>query len=420
MPSLLGTTILGFAGYSMLIAIAPLWAVQGGANEAGAGLVTTVLMAATVLSQFLVHWALRRWGWTRVLTVGLVFLGLPSVAFTLGDALPWILALSALRGIGFGVITVCGSSAVAELTDESVRGRAVGLYGLAIAFPQFLLVPTSALMVDVLPPWVVFLLGAAPLLGLPFAVALGRRLDRSSPGLGDAAAGAAQVSSGAVPDIADDAAADTECYAEARGGVGAAGTETPDRSRSAGASLLFVLVPTIALLAVTAPGGAVLSFAPQFAPGATIALLALLAFTASSAISRWLVGGLADRFGPFWLLPAFLAVGVAGLLITVGAIAGGESAAPGLLLGMTLVGIAYGSVQNLTLVAAFAVAGRRRDLASTVWNIGFDAGTGAGSLLVGGIAAGSSFSGGFMATAVFAGITALGMAAAAFAFRRIS
>mgnify|MGYP005810701379 CR=1 FL=1 len=55
MPALLVLTASGFAGFSALLPVVPLWAVDGGANEAGAGLVNGVLLLATVLTQPFVH-----------------------------------------------------------------------------------------------------------------------------------------------------------------------------------------------------------------------------------------------------------------------------------------------------------------------------------------------------------------------------
>ena len=79
-----------------------------------------------------------------------------------------------------------------------------------------------------------------------------------------------------------------------------------------------------------------------------------------------------------------------------------------LVLGMTVVGVSYGSLQNLTLVAAFAaVPARQHSTASAVWNIGFDAGTGLGSLVVGFIAAGTSFSVGLLTTAAVCVVAAV-------------
>jgi hypothetical protein len=51
-------------------------------------------------------------------------------------------------------------------------------------------------------------------------------------------------------------------------------------------------------------------------------------------------------------------------------------------LGSMLFGVGYGAAQNLTLLQAVARA-RRQDVASAVWNIGFDAGTATGALLTG-------------------------------------
>ncbi|MGF0114697.1 MFS transporter [Promicromonospora sp. Marseille-Q5078] len=363
---LLAMSALGFSGYALLLPAAPLWAVRGGASEGGAGLVNAVLMLATVLTQTTVPWLLRRVGWRLTMTVGVVLLGVPSLLFMATDQLPWLLALSAVRGTGFAVLTVCGSSAVAALVDGPRHGRAIGLYGLSIAFPQLVLVPSAAWVAEALDFRVVFALGALPALAVPFAAVLGRRLD----GL----------------ERRDD---DAEGAAPAADGAGR------------GRTLLALVMPSLVLLAVTTPGGALLTFAPQFAGGAGAAVAGLLGFTAATALSRWGVGGLADRFGPRVFLAPLLVVCAGGLVLCATAIAQGGARPALLVLGMTVVGVSYGSLQNLTLVAAFAaVPARQHSTASAVWNIGFDAGTGLGSLVVGFIAAGTSFSVGLLTTAV--------------------
>lgn len=374
MRPLLGMSALGFAGYGLLMPIAPMWAVQGGADEAGAGSVNAVLMLATVVAQIGVHPAIRTVGWRATLTVGMLALGLPSLAFVVSDALWWILVLSAVRGIGFAVLTVGGASAVAELVDASERGRAVGLYGVSIALPQLLLVPAGPVLTHVAPPWLVFVLGSVPVAAVPLVLALGARLD-------------ARAATGHADEATD-------------GGLGRA--------------ILLLAVPSLALLAVTTPGGALLSFAPQLTDSALVAAIALLGFTGTTMLARWLVGGIADRSGPFLPQPILLGVGAVGLACTAWAVAVGDEA--WLVGGMLLAGIAYGGIQNVTLVAAFAMAPRRRDLASTVWNIGFDAGTGAGSLVVGAIAAGASFTVGLAWTAV--GCVVAAAATAVLAWRR--
>src|SRR5690606_34434637 len=87
MPALIGMVTAGFAGYALLMPIAPLWAARGGADEAGVGAVTGVFMLFTVLVQIFVPEAIRRFGWTPVLVVGLFLLGAPSLAHLLSDAL---------------------------------------------------------------------------------------------------------------------------------------------------------------------------------------------------------------------------------------------------------------------------------------------------------------------------------------------
>jgi predicted MFS family arabinose efflux permease len=64
---------------------------------------------------------------------------------------------------------------------------------------------------------------------------------------------------------------------------------------------------------------------------------------------------------------------------------------------MVVVGLGYGAMQNLTLVISFAAVSRRHhNLASAVWNVGFDAGTALGSVAVGAITAGTSFAAAFL------------------------
>jgi len=379
MRPLLTMTALGFAGVSALLPAAPLWARHIGADEGGAGLVNAVLMLATVAFQTMVPWALRTAGWRVTLAIGLVLLGLPSAFFALATTLPAVLALSAVRGAGFAVLTVCGASAVAHLVAPSHRGRAIGAYGLSIALPQVVLVPVAPLVAEQLGFGIVFAFGALPVLAVPFAMALGARID------------------GRVPDAAEPSSSPT------------------------GRAVLALLVPAIVLLAVTTPGGALVTFAPQLPFDAVITTLGLLALTGIAAFCRWLAGGLADRYGPHRFVWPLLVLCAAALALVSWAIASGSPAA--LIVGMLGVGIAYGALQNLTLVISFSVVpSRMRDTASTVWNIGFDAGTGLGSLAVGFIAAGTSFGVAFLITAalalVVAAITAARLVAATARARR--
>ena len=364
MPALVGMVVAGFAGYALLMPVAPLWVVGGGADEAGAGLVTGVFMLFTVLVQLFVPAALRHFGWTPVLIAGMLLLGLPAFAHVLSDGLLPILLLAAVRGAGFAVLTVCGSGAVAELVEPARRGRAIGAFGLGIAGPQVLLLPVAPWIAEHLGFWLVFLFATAPVLGIIAAVRLGRHID-------------------ALP-------AHTDPFDETHRGVRRYAALVP---------------PMLLLLGVTLAGGALITFVPQFGVSPTITMIGLLLLTGLAALTRWGVGHLSDRFGAGRLLWPFVLVTVAGLVATAWAAAGvGREGM--LLAGMALVGIAYGALQNLTLGVAFSAVPRRDQVvASAVWNIGFDAGTGLGAVVVGLLASAFSFPPALLVAAALALLT---------------
>ena len=344
MPLLVAMTLLGFSGYAALLPVAPLWAVHGGAGSMGAGLVNGVLMLFTVLTQLVVPASLRRFGWAPVLAAGMLLLGLPAAAFALSDGLIAVLALSAVRGLGVGVLTVTGSALVAELVEPARRGQAIGVYGLAVAGPQVLFISGGPWIVENLGFGLIFAIGVLPAVGVVPAIMLGRRAER-------------------VP-------------------------STGER-----APYLQLLRPMVLLLGVTLAGGALFTFMAPMSDSAGLSTLALLCMTVFAAIARWRAGTLSDRFGPHVFIWPLVLVTAAGMAVMAWAVRDPHATvAPALLLGATLVGISYGALQNLTLVVAFrAVSRPHYGSASAVWNIGFDTGTGLGSVMIGMIAGGSSF-----------------------------
>jgi MFS family permease len=371
MPALLAVTFTGFSGYAALIAVAPLWAVRGGSDEVGAGLVNAVLLLSTVAAQPFVPRVLARFGQSAVIGGGLVLLGLPALGYGLSDALLPVLAMSALRGIGFAVLTVIGSATVALLVPPARLGAAIGVYGLGIALPMLLLLPASVPIADSLGFWVVFVLGALPLLGIPAVPALARAVTRNqSP--------AAHSGSEAVSDAAS---------APDAGVRSSLTTPTPGRFdilRRVGPSMII-------LLSVTLSGGALMTFLPQLVPSSGLAALCLFLISLGAAFSRWLAGSLADRAGPKpFLVPLLLLTGLG-----MAGVAWWVLRAPpvwALLLAVTVVGLGYGALQNLTLMVAFQAVSRDRvNQASAAWNMGFDAGTGLGALVTGYLATAFSF-----------------------------
>jgi predicted MFS family arabinose efflux permease len=342
MRALVGVTVLGFASYCLTLASLPAYAALGGARESIAGLVTAALLLVTIAGQSAVPTAVARFGEARVLAAGLVALGAPSPLYAVDDGLAWLSALSAVRGLGFAVITVLGASLAARVAPAERRGESVGIYGLAIAVPNLVAVPAGvALVLDGHVGWLAWL-AASPLLGLVLVPALFRTLPPGPP---------------------------------------------PGPSGAGRAAAWAALAPSVVLFVVTLAGGGLVTFVPIERPDGALATVALLVFGITGAITRWRSGLLADRLGgAALLLPGAVVVAAVGML----AVALGLVAGDGWLLGGAAVfGAGFGAAQNLTLLAAFRRAGEGgTTAASAMWNASFDAGTAAGALLLGLLAAG--------------------------------
>jgi MFS family permease len=338
--ALAGATVLGFTSFTLTLASLPAYAVAGGAATDIAGLVTAVFLAATVAGQSAVPALTARFGPGPVLAVGLVALGAPSPLYAVDDGLLWLSAVSAVRGLGFAVLTVLGATLAARVAPPERRGESIGLYGLAIAVPNLAFVPAGvALVLGGHAAWMAWL-AAAPVLALPLVPGVVRGV-RAAPHTGTA---------------------------------------------SSRAAVLAALTPSAVLLVVTLAGGGLVTFLPIERPDGVLATATLLVFGLTAALGSWRAGVLADRAGTRLLLPLALLLSAGGMAV----VALGLSAGAGwVLAGAAVFGAGYGAVQNLTLVTAFARAGEGgATTASAVWNASFDAGTAVGALVLGLVAAG--------------------------------
>lgn len=348
MPALVGMSLLGFTSFFLTLSSLPVYVVEQGVPEALAGLVTTVMLVATVACQVLVPTAVRRIGQPATLAVGLIALGAPTPLLLLRDDLWWLLLVSAVRGLGFAILTVLTPLVATQIAPPGSHGRAIGLYGLAVAVPNVFAVPAAVALTDAGHFPVVAILGAVPVLAVPL--------------------------------------------------VGRFPQPPPRGERRAGAARLPVLslAGVLALLlAMTLSGGGIFAIVPVQLSGSGAAVTwALLLLGVTSALARWRAGSLADRAGPARLLPAVAVIGVVGLgVLAWGATGAGAWSGMLVALGAAVFGIAYGGVQNLTLLLSFEFAGPdRRAGASAAWNATYDAGTAVGALLIGAVAAGSSLS----------------------------
>lgn len=359
---LVAVTLLGFVGFAATLAALPWWAVQGGATLGRAGLVTTAMLTTTVLTQAMVPTMVRRFGSGRSLALGLVALGAPSPLYLLSSDLLSLMAVSAVRGTGFAVLTVVGSTLTWSLAPPGRHGEAAGIYGLAIGLTGVAAVPGAVALAQNVGFVPVALLATVPVLAVPSALRMARD---------DRTAGVA----GAVP--------------------------------RHGRAVVAVLVPSVLLLVVTLAGSGVVTFLPIERPDGLSAPLTLLLFGATSAVARWRAGMLADRIGTRLLLPAAAVLGAAGLGGVTAALLVGDD--PLLLVAGAVAGVGYGAVQNLTLVAAFArVDPVDTPTASAVWNLCFDGGTAVGAVVVGALASWSvSGTGGSLGIPAALGVCAL-------------
>ncbi len=344
---LLVATALGFGSYALLLPVLPLWVATGGAGEFGAGLTTGVFMGGTVVTQLGIPTLLRAIGHRAVLVIGFLLLGLPAPLLALTSDLAPAVGLSAVRGVGFGMVTVAGSASVAELVTPSSHGRASARYGYAVAFPQLLFLPAGVAVTDALGFTGVFVLaGITPLIAAVACLFL--RVPAPAPRRPESA--------------------------------------SPSRSDGRRGGVLSALRagPVVALTACAVAQAGVITFGPLLAPDARRAVLAtLFLLPLGMLVGRTISGTLTDRSQrPGGLLGKGTLLTAVGMLGVVSA-----AAAPIVLpLGGALVGVGFGIVQNDAMVALFAAGPAHYSTASAAWNIGYDAGTGLGATALGALA----------------------------------
>jgi predicted MFS family arabinose efflux permease len=332
-------------GFQLLLSVVPLYADEAGGGSSGAGLATAAFMLSTVLTQIQMPRILDRYGYRRTLAVGLLFLGVPALFYAYAKMLVPILAVTLLRGVGFGIVTVVFAALVVELAPPGRRGEALGLLGVAITLPNIFCNALGLWLVGQFGYGVVFLLGGvAPLLGLGMVAGI-----RSAATSGEEEEGAGFFA-----------------------GLG----RTP---------LLRIF---LLFAATTMAGGVVLTFLPLAVPGsgAFSAASALLVVGITSTASRWWAGRFGDRRDPRLLLaPGLLACATGMVCLPLGGVV--------LLVGAVLFGTGFGLLQNATLILMMGrVSKSEYGLGSTLWNAAFDTGTGIGAFSFGFVISAVGFS----------------------------
>ncbi|NNH68768.1 MFS transporter [Nocardia uniformis] len=381
---LLAATLGTFANYAPMLSVVPLWSADGGASHSGVGAATGVTMGTTVAIQLCMRWLLRRFTLRAILATGALVLGVPTFGYLFSSELAWVLTVSAVRGVGFGMVAVAGSALVAEMVPAGQRGRAVGWYGIAVGLPQMVLLPLAVWTTQQLGFAAVFVAAAlASLAAVPLTTMM--TTPRAEP--------AQRHRSSAATSLSADSS-DSADSSEISGMSTTSGIATVVSSRVLTAPWLLLITTACAL-------GGVTSFLPLALGNPTTASIVLLVLTAMSILGRWLAGVYSDRTTSGRLLApgvASCALGMAGMAVATGMSSGTAALA---VAAAAVFGLGFGAVQNDTLVVMFRRVGPTgHGTASTAWNMAYDAGIGIGSLTVGLLALGSTLPKALLATAV--------------------
>lgn len=350
-----------FGAWSILLPVVPLAVIDSGGSATLAGGSTGIFMAFTVATQIISPWLLRRWGYRRVMALSAFTLGVPAFGHLLGTDAWIVLLFSAMRGVGFGALTVSESALIAELSPVRLLGKATGMIGVFTGLGQMIFLPLGLFMADSLGYASTYI--TAGLIGfLGFAMCL------------------------RIPKIKVTLAEDND--------------EEVNIIRVP--TWKLVLVPALALTTFSMSYGAISSFlSPAMqeldaARGASLAGIMLSIVGGAAMIFRYFAGVVADRTGapgslyiPSQIM-AIIGVGTISLTLFM------ESSIWWLVLGAVLFGGAFGIAQNEALLSMFDRLPRERvSEASAIWNIFFDSGTGLGSTLLGAMVAGYGYDGAF-------------------------
>jgi len=343
------------SGLSMylLTSVVPLYLAANGSGGIGAGLSTGAMMLSAVAVELLVPRMLARWGHQRVLGLGLILLGAPSLVLLATASLPVVLAVCVVRGAGLAILVVGAVALVADITPAHRRGEALGVYGVAVGVPAVIGLPLGVYLTNLIGFDALFVVAALSSLGVL----------------------------GLLAGMPRGAAAE-EQHVKVLGGLRGSG----------------LLMPTLVFAAVTVAAGISVTFLPLAVAEDKHSLVAtaLLLQAIGAPIARWLAGRYADRVGPAKLLAPALVLATlgAGSLVLIG-----NSVA--ILAGSILFGVGFGAAQNLTIALMYNRVDRSRyGQVSALWNLAYDGGWGIGAMVFGVVVSGVGFATAFALTAV--------------------
>jgi MFS family permease len=357
------SVVAGAIGFYLPLAALPMLAAHHG-TDAAAGLANGALLVFTVAGELASPRLLVRLGCRSVLALGLVLLGLPALVLLTpaGSYVAAIVAVNAVRGVGFALSVVAGGALTAALLPDGRRGEGLALVGLVGGVPTLLALPFGT--------WAAGHWGYGVVLVLTAVVPL-----------------AAVATVPGLPSRSRD--------------------EEPSHGLVAGLRNGALARPAAIFASTAAAAGVVVTYLPLAVShhAAWVAPAALLAQPATSTAGRWFAGRRGDRRGQTGLLVP----GVASSLVGMAAMALTGSG-PAVVAGALLFGAGFGVLQNATLALMYdRVPSTEYGTVSAIWNGAYDLGMGAGALAVGVLVTMTGFRAAFVAVAA-AMLPALAMA----------
>ena len=105
-------------------------------------------MLASVAAEFAAPDLMRRFGYRAVFALGALLLGGPALALLGPAAMVTIVAVSLVRGIGFGLNTVVTGALVATVLPPERRGEGIGLSGVVACVPAVVALPSGVWLAE--------------------------------------------------------------------------------------------------------------------------------------------------------------------------------------------------------------------------------------------------------------------------------
>jgi len=323
------------SSFYLLLSVTPMLTTSAGS----AGIVTGVLMFGGVLAELATPRLMARLGVRRVLAIGLVLLGAPSLLLIASDRLAVIVAVCAVRGLGFGLTVVASGSLVVSLVPAERRGEGLGVFGVVASAPSIVALPAGVWLAGHVGYPLVFALAAVAALG-----GLAAQIGSRRPSEDDASA---EEPSGLLDGL------------------------------SSGSQIRLAL----AFLATTVAAGIVVAFLPLAGVSSAAGAAALLVQAVTATVGRWAAGRYGDRKGHRRLLVPGLMTTAFGMALLAGA------ANPvSLMAGTALFGAGFGATQCVTLAMMIERVDRSGyGMVNAVWNLAYDLGYGAGPVAFGAV-----------------------------------